>query len=180
MATIKKTKADKLETYLQMNMRELSEFFGIDRSSLHRIIYSGRSPKSEIGEQLNQMRMALYASIELRNAQANPPVIDVDIISESERKKQDHIIQLTAQISKQRHALDKMKSDFHLAQRTYHHLGDILDANTSLTEIQKMLLRSRQEDTLHVMRQSNTIQQQLLEAKILGMEREVEVLISAG
>lgn len=161
-----------------MNTRELSEFFVIDRSSLHRIIYSGRTPKTEIGEQLQQMRMALYASIELRNAQANPPVIDVDIISESERKKQDHIIQLTAQISKQRQSLDRMKSEFHLAQRTYHHLGDILDNNTFLTEIQKMLLHSRQEDTLHVMRQTNTIQQQLLEAKILGMEREVELLSS--
>ncbi|MBX7053234.1 MAG: hypothetical protein K1X54_14460 [Flavobacteriales bacterium] len=103
---------------------------------------------------------------------------DTDIFADSERKKQDHIIQLKAQISKQRQALDQMKSEFHLAQRTYHHLGDILDNNTSLTEIQRMLLRSRQEDTLHVMRQTNTIQQQLLEAKILGMEREVELLSS--
>ncbi|MBL0317202.1 MAG: hypothetical protein IPP69_16115 [Flavobacteriales bacterium] len=145
---------------------------------MHKILYNGSSPSIDIEQQINTMRKSLIDAIQefyVAGGYPDPPTAVTEKILDLQ---EEVILSLRLQIKKLRRDLDDMKTSYNQSLMAYHHLSYLISANTNFSEHQQNLLSNKQESCLTELKATHPIQQKMFEAKIAGLEREVEILSS--
>lgn len=180
MSAIKKTIRNTIVNDLQMDVTELANYFDITRAQMSKILNGSRRANETVASQMHKLRMALSASRERNHVAQQLAEIEQSLWQSDLEAKEEWTQRLQARILTRRRELAEMKEAYTIAVQTYNRIDYVLKNISQLTEIQDLMLQTKQRDCVAQMRTTHPIQQKMLEAKIAGLEREVEILSTAG